>query len=105
MLTLVQYPKRREDRTVPLLEKERVSIAADEGYPVLAFRDRNIPLFRQDVFQIQLKIGKKSVFDPGVRQKGRRERGGGGVRVWCFNYIDGYGIFNFSMIAMLDSDT
>lgn len=53
-LTLVEYPQRRENNPISLLEKKRHPIAANQGHPVPALGHGHVSLLRQDVLKIRL---------------------------------------------------
>lgn len=53
-LTLVQYPKRGENDSVSLLEKQRHPVAANQGHPVPALSHCYVSFFWQDILQVRL---------------------------------------------------
>lgn len=53
----MQDPERGEDKTVPLLEEQRHSIATNQGHSVSALGDRHVTLLWEDVLQIRLNVG------------------------------------------------
>lgn len=89
-LTLMQYPQRGEDVTIPLLEKERHSVATNQGHAVPALGDRDVALLGEDVLQVRLgeEARGRGANRSTARVQGARCCGSCVLRrrklLWCF---------------------